>query len=129
MRRINILISALALVAIIWGVRFSVVQERRRTPRYLEAMYAELNKKVFENTLPTARFEWAHLDDAMGKTSQEGDDSFLIRVDRRSHFLDDAELEDTVAHEACHTVTWGKETDAHGALWQACMGRVKANSK
>ena len=92
-------------------------------------MYAELNEKVFENRLPPARLEWANLlPDAMG-TTQEHDGSFLICVDRRSHFLDDAELEDTVAHEACHVATFGKETDPHGALWQACMAHVKAHSK
>ena len=128
--RINIIISVLALAAIVWGVRFAIAQEHRRTPQYLQAMYQELNEKVFENTLPTARLEWGDLTDAMGQTSQEGDDSFVIRVDRETNFslwVDD-ELRDTVEHEACHIATWGAEQDDHGPRWQACMSRIKAQS-
>lgn len=126
--RINILISALALVAIVWGVSFAVAQEHRRTPEYLQSVYRELNERFFGNTLPTARFEWADLtgEDAMGLTFQENDDSFVIQVDRKTNFsfwIDD-ELRDTVAHEACHIATWGAEQDAHGPGWQACMNRI-----
>ena len=129
---INIVISALALVAIIWGVRFAVAQEHRRTPQYLQGMYQELNEKVFDNTLPTARFEWTDLThaDAMGLTFQESDDSFVIQVDRNTNFsfwIDD-ELRDTVEHETCHIATWGAEQDAHGSRWQAFMARVKAQA-
>ena len=131
--RINVVISTLALIATIWGVRFIVVQEHRRTPQYLQGMYQELNEHVFENRLPIARFEWADLTDkdAMGLTFQESDDSFVIQVDRNTNFsfwIDD-ELRDTVEHEACHIVTWEKEQDAHGPIFQACMDRVKAHSK
>ena len=131
--RINLLISALALSAIIGGVWFAVVQERRRTPQYLEAMYQELNEKFFENTLPAARFEWADLTDknALGLTFQESDESFVIRVDRATNFSLwlDSELRDTVEHETCHIATWGAEEDAHGPEFQACMARIREHSK
>ena len=127
--RINISVSILALMAIVWSVRFAVAQESRRTPQYLEAMYQKLNKQFFQDTLPAVRLEWADLSDAMGKTSQEGDDSFLIRVDRRSNFWDDDELIDTVEHETCHVATWGAEQDAHGPRWQACMARIRARAQ
>lgn len=126
--RINSLISVLALATIVWSVRFAVAQEHRRTPQYLQAMYQQLNEKVFENALPTARLEWGDLTDAMGQTSQEGDDSFVIQVDRESNFsfwVDD-ELRDTVEHETCHVATWSAEEDAHGPSWQACMTRIHA---
>lgn len=126
--RVNIAISLLALMAIVWGVRFAIAQEHRRTPQYLQGMYQELNKQFFENALPAARFEWADLADAdaMGQTFQESDDSFVIQVDRKSHFnfWNDDELLDTVRHEICHVAVWNKEPDAHGASWQACMSRT-----
>jgi hypothetical protein len=89
MRRSERIISALALLAIIWSVRFAFAQERRRTPQYLQGMYQELNAKYFEKNLPPARLEWvngftaADLKDAMGITFQESDDSFVIQVDRK----------------------------------------------
>ena len=95
-------------------------------------MYQELNEKFFDNTLPTARFEWTDLThaDAMGLTFQESDDSFVIQVDRNTNFSFwiDSELQDTVQHEACHVATWGAEEDAHGPRWQACMARIKAQA-
>lgn len=128
--RLRIIISVLALAAIVWGVRFAIAQEHRRTPQYLQAMYQELNEKVFENTLPPTRFEWTDLssEDAMGQTFQETDDSFVILVDRKTNFgfFGDDELRDTVEHEACHIATWGAEQDDHGARWQACMARIHA---
>jgi predicted SprT family Zn-dependent metalloprotease len=128
--RINIVISTLALITIIWGVRFIVAQERRRTPQYLQGIFQELNKQFFENALPAARFEWADLTgaDAMGQTFQESDDSFVIQVDRNSNFWDEDDLRDTVEHETCHVATWGTEQDAHGPIFQACMARIKARS-
>ena len=116
-------------MAIVWGVRFAIAQEHRRTPQYLQGVYQELNEKFFENTLPTARFECTDLsgEDAMGLTFREND-GFVIQVDRKTNFslwVDD-ELRDTVEHEACHAVTWGAEQDAHGPRWQACMARVHA---
>ena len=129
---INIVVSILALITIIWGVRFIVAQEHRRTPQYLQSIYQELNKQFFENALPTARFEWADLTgaDAMGQTFQESDDSFVIQVDRNTNFsfwIDD-DLRDTVEHETCHVATWGAEQDAHGPMFQACMARIKAQA-
>ena len=131
--RNNIAVSILALMAIVWGVRFAVAQERRRTPQYLQGLYQELNEKFFENKLPTARFEWADLThaDAMGLTFQESDDSFVIQVDRKTNFsfwMDD-ELRDTVEHEACHIATWGAEENEHGPTFRACMDRIKRAQK
>lgn len=129
--RINIAVSILAIMAIVWGVRFAIAQERRRTPRYLEAMYEELNERFFENTLPTARFEWTDLtnENAMGLTFQESE-GFVIQVDRKTNFSlwTDDELRDTMEHETCHIVTWGAEQDAHGPRWQACMAHLKAQA-
>lgn len=124
--RINIIISALALAAIAWAVRFAVAQERRRSPRRLQGMYQELNKKFFESALPTARFEWADLTgaDAMGQTFHRND-GFVVLIDRRSNFWWDDELQDTVEHETCHIATWGAIEDAHGPEFQACMARIK----
>ena len=125
--RFNVAISILALMMIVWSVRFAIVQERRRTPQYLQSMYQELNTTFFEGALPTARVEWTDLVDAMGRTFQEDDsDGFVVQVDRRSNFWDDDELFDTVAHEACHVSTWGAETDAHGPKWQECMAHIHA---
>lgn len=128
--RINIVISALALIAIIWGVRFAVAQEHRRTLEFLQGKFQEINQTFFENSLPTARVEWADLTDAdaMGLTFQESDDSFVIQVDRKTNFgfFGDDELTDTVEHEACHIATWGAEQDAHGPAWQGCMARIRA---
>lgn len=124
---INIAASILALLTTVWGVRFAIVQDHRRTPQYLQAKYQELNRQFFEGALPTARVEWADLIDAVGQTFQENDgDGFVVQVDRRSNFWDDDELQDTVEHEACHIATWGTETDAHGPRWQECMARVHA---
>jgi predicted SprT family Zn-dependent metalloprotease len=128
--RANIVVSILALMTIVWGVRFALAQEHRRTPQYLQGMYQELNKQFFENALPTARVEWADLTDAdaMGQTFQESDDSFVIQVDRNSYFFWDGDLQDTLEHETCHIATWNKEQEAHGAIFQACMARIKAHS-
>jgi predicted SprT family Zn-dependent metalloprotease len=130
-RRINILISALALAVIIWSVCFAVTQEHRRTPDFLQQKYQELNRTFFENSLPTARLEWADLTDAdaAGQTFLESDDSFVIQVDRRSDFWDDDDLQDTVKHETCHIATWGAEEEEHGPIFQRCMARIKAHSK
>lgn len=124
--RVNVFISALALFAIIWGVHFAAAQEQRRTPEFLQQKYQKLNRTFFENSLPTARLEWADLTDAdaVGQTFLENDDSFVIQVDRRSDFWDDDDLQDTVKHETCHIATWGKELEAHGPRWQACMARI-----
>lgn len=35
--RINIGVSMVALMTIVWGVRFAVAQERRRTPEFLQS--------------------------------------------------------------------------------------------
>lgn len=127
---INIAVSILSLVAIIWGACFALAQERRRTPQYLQNMYDDLNAQFFEGALPTARVEWADLTnaEAMGQTFQENDDSFVIQVDRNTNFSFwiDNELRDTVEHEACHIATWAAEADSHGAKWRECMSHIRA---
>ena len=131
--RINIGVSILALMAIVWSVRFAVAQEHRRTPQYLHGMYQELNKQFFDSALPTTRFEWADLTDvpAMGRTFKESDDSFVIQIDRSTNFSfwTDDEFRDTMEHEICHIATWQKEQDAHGPVWQACMARIRAHAQ
>ena len=124
--RINIAVSLVALTTIVWCVRFAVTQEHRRTPEFLQSKYQELNRTFFENSLPTARVEWADLTDAdaMGRTIRESDDMFVILVDRNSNF-DDEDLDDTVRHETCHIATWWKEQDMHGPVFQACMAHIK----
>lgn len=113
-------------MTIVWGVRFSIVQEGRRKPEYLQAMYQELNRRSFDSSLPNARVEWADLTDSdcLGETYQESDDLFVILVDRNTNFMD-GELLDTVQHETCHVATWGKEQEVHGPIFQACMARIK----
>lgn len=127
--RINIAVSALALITIVWTVRFAIVQKHRRSPQYLQDLYGKLNEQFFEGALPTTRVEWSDLTDAqaVGQTFQENDgDNFVVQVDRRSNFWDDDELRDTLEHEACHVATWGTETDAHGPRWQECMSHIHA---
>ena len=126
--RINVTVSILSLLTIIGVVRFAVAHERRRLSEYLQSMYQELNKQFFDNALPTTRIEWSDLTDKhyIGETYQESDGSFVILVDRATNLFD-SDLSDTVAHETCHTVTWRREEDPHGPLFQACMASIKAN--
>jgi hypothetical protein len=126
--RINIAISVLALMMIGWGIRFAVAQERKRAPEFLQYKYRELNRTLFQNSLPLAIVEWADLSDAdnMGQTMQQSDGTFLIQVDRTSNIRDE-ELEDTIEHETCHVATWGQEEDPHGPAFQACMAGIKTN--
>ena len=126
--RINIAISVLALMTIGWGIRFAVAQERKRVPEFLQYKYRELNRTLFQNSLPPAIVEWADLSDAdnMGQTMQQSDGTFLIQVDRTSNIRDE-DLEDTMEHETCHVATWGQEEDPHGRLFQDCMAGIKAN--
>jgi predicted SprT family Zn-dependent metalloprotease len=126
--RINIAISLVALIAICWGVRFAVAQERRRTPEFLQAKYQELNRTFFHNQLPPVQVDWADLteENRVGKTYLKEDNSFVILVDRDTN-VRDGELEDTVEHETCHVVTWRQEEDPHGRRFRACMSRIKAN--
>jgi predicted SprT family Zn-dependent metalloprotease len=126
--RINIAISVLALMMIGWGIRFAVAQERKRAPEFLQYKYRELNRTLFQNSLPPAIVEWADLSDAdnMGQTMQQSDGTFLIQVDRTSNIRDE-DLEDTMEHETCHVATWGQEEDPHGRLFQDCMAGIKAN--
>jgi predicted SprT family Zn-dependent metalloprotease len=126
--RINIAISVLALMMIGWGIRFAVAQERKQAPEFLQYKYRELNRTLFQDSLPAAIVEWADLSDAdnMGQTMQQSDGTFLIQVDRTSNIRDE-DLEDTMEHETCHVATWGQEEDPHGRLFQDCMAGIKAN--
>jgi predicted SprT family Zn-dependent metalloprotease len=126
--RINIIISVLALMTIGWGIRFAVAQERKRVPEFLQYKYRELNRTLFQNSLPPAIVEWADLSDAdnMGQTMQQSDGTFLIQVDRTTNIRDE-DLEDTMEHETCHVATWGQEEDPHGLLFQDCMAGIKAD--
>jgi predicted SprT family Zn-dependent metalloprotease len=126
--RINITISVLALMTIIWSVRFAVAQERKREPEFLQYKYRDLNRTFFQNSLPPATVVWADLSDAdnMGQTLQQSDGKFLIQVDRTSNRRDQ-DLEDTMEHETCHVATWGQEDDPHGRVFQDCMAGIKAN--
>jgi predicted SprT family Zn-dependent metalloprotease len=126
--RINIIISVLALMTIGWGIRFAVAQERKRVPEFLQYKYRELNRTLFQNSLPPAIVEWADLSDAdnMGQTMQQSDGTFLIQVDRTTNTRDE-DLEDTMEHETCHVATWGQEEDPHGLLFQDCMAGIKAD--
>jgi hypothetical protein len=126
--RIKIIISVLALMTIGWGIRFAVAQERKRVPEFLQYKYRELNRTLFQNSLPPAIVEWADLSDAdnMGQTMQQSDGTFLIQVDRTTNTRDE-DLEDTMEHETCHVATWGQEEDPHGLLFQDCMAGIKAD--
>jgi hypothetical protein len=79
--RINIAISLVALIAICWGVRFAVVQERRRTQEFLQAKYQELNRTYFHNQLPSAQIDWADLteENRVGKTYLKEGNRYLVR--------------------------------------------------
>jgi predicted SprT family Zn-dependent metalloprotease len=126
--RINIAVSVLSLLTIVWGIRFAVAQERKRAPEFLQNQYRELNRRLFQNSLPRATVEWADLTDAdnMGQTSQQGDGTFLIEVDRKTN-LREEDLEDTMEHETCHVATWGQEEDPHGQKFQDCMAGIKSD--
>jgi predicted SprT family Zn-dependent metalloprotease len=126
--RIIVAISLVSLIAICWGVRFAIAQERRRTPDFLRTKYQELNRTLFDNQLPPVQIDWADLteENRVGKTYLKEDNSFVILVDRDTNARG-AELEDTVEHETCHVVTWRQEEDPHGRRFQACMSHIKAN--
>ena len=126
--RIIVAISLVSLIAICWGVRFGIAQERRRTPDFLRTKYQELNRTLFDNQLPPVQIDWADLteENRVGKTYLKEDNSLVILVDRDTNARD-AELEDTVGHETCHVVTWRQEEDPHGRRFQACMSHIKAN--
>ena len=126
--RIIVAISLVSLIAICWGVRFAIAQERRRTPDFLRTKYQELNRTFFDNQLPPVQIDWADLteENRLGKTYLKEDNSLVILVDRDTNARD-AELEDTVGHETCHVVTWRQEEDPHGRRFQACMSHIKAN--
>ena len=99
--RINIAVSLLALLAIAMEVRAMEVLEERRKDDYLQRQFKQLNEAYFNNSLPPTTLEWDDLTnaDAMGQTFAYSDGTFVIKVDRRSHFLDDEELSDTIRHE------------------------------
>lgn len=113
------IICIAAMTIIIWGVHYGFAQERRRTPEFLQSKYQALNRQSFKGTLPPARVEWATLTNHAGECSCS-EDSCVIFVDRDANSQDE-ELDQTLAHEACHAATWGQEKDAHGPLFQACM--------
>jgi predicted SprT family Zn-dependent metalloprotease len=125
--RINTTISLLALIAVIWSVRFAVAQERKRRPEFLQNQYQELNRKLFQNSLPPAIVEWADLTNAdnAGQTMQQSDGVFLIQVDRNSNIREE-DLEDTMEHQTCHVTTWGQEDDPHGQKFQDCMAGIES---
>ena len=126
--RINVAISLVSLIAICWGVRFAIAQENRRTPELLRTKYQELNRTFFDNQLPPVQIDWADLteENRVGKTYLREDNTFVILVDRDTNARD-TELEDTLAHETCHVVTWRQEEDPHGQRFQACMSHIKTN--
>jgi len=68
--RIIVAISLVSLIAICWGVRFAIAQERRRTPDFLRTKYQELNRTLFDNQLPPVQIDWADLteENRLGKT-------------------------------------------------------------
>ena len=70
-----------ALIAICWGVRFAVTQERRRTQEFLQAKYQELNRTYFHNQLPPAQIDWADLteENRVGKTYLKEGNRYLVR--------------------------------------------------
>jgi len=120
--KIQIFVSVLCLVIIGEGGRFAVAQERRRTDAYLQGMFERLNAERFGGELHATELHWADLpSDRVGQTSAFSDGTFLIKIDRDYHFLDDAELQDTITHESCHVATWEVDSNPHGPAFQACM--------
>lgn len=123
--RINIILSTLALLTIVGGVR-AVAEGHRRTPAFLQRKYQELNRKFFDNSLPPVRIEWADLTEynRLGETYRENDGTFVVLVDKRTNFRDE-DLQDTVFHEMCHVATWRKQDDPHGSAFRGCMAGIK----
>ena len=127
--RINLAIATLALVTIVWGIRFSVAaQERRRAPEFLQYKYQQLNRTFFANSLPTATVEWAELSDAdnNGQTIRKNAQSFVVLVDRSSNPRAE-DLQNTIEHQTCHIATWAQDEDPHGLSFQDCMAAIKAD--
>ena len=124
--RVNIAISFLALIGIIWGVTFAVAQERRRSGIFLQSKYQQLNRAFFENSLPGVQIEWTDLSSEgdAGETYR-GVDGFHILIDRKTN-VDDEVLEGTIRHELCHAAVWDLEPDPHGPIFQTCAAHVKA---
>jgi predicted SprT family Zn-dependent metalloprotease len=127
--RTNIAISLLALITVIWSVRFAVAQERKRRPEFLQNQYQEINRTLFQNSLPPAIVEWADLTaaDNAGQTKLQSDGTFLIQIDRTSNIREEA-LEDTMEHQTCHVATWGQEEDPHGQKFQDCVAGIKSDT-
>ncbi len=78
--RINIAISLVALIAICWGVRFAVAQERRRTQEFLQAKYQELNRTYFHNQLPPERIRNLAVYEVSHKCPENISHFFIIRL-------------------------------------------------
>jgi predicted SprT family Zn-dependent metalloprotease len=125
--RINTAIFLVALITVIWSVRFAVAQERKRRPEFLQNQYQELNRTLFQNSLPPATVEWADLPgaDNAGQTKQQSNGAFLIQVDRNSNIRAE-DLEDAMEHQTCHVATWGQDEDPHGQKFQDCMAGIES---
>jgi predicted SprT family Zn-dependent metalloprotease len=76
--------------------------------------------------LPKADVSWGYLPEGYaGETTSEQDGSFRILIDRASN-TSEAELLDTLKHEACHVQTANKldGQDVHGEIFQKCLKEV-----
>jgi hypothetical protein len=127
---INIAISLLALITIVWSVRLTVAEERKRRSEFLQNRYQEINRTLFQNSLVPAIVEWADLTDAdnMEQTMQRRDGTFLIQIDRTSNIREE-DLANTMEHATCHVATWGQDDDPHGQRFQDCMAGIKADKR
>ena len=89
----------------------------------LKAWYDGYNEQYFLNQLPAnAIVEYGDIGNDLGITFKDGGKFHIIiskyfnRAPNTAH--------ETLLHEICHVHTWGKEFDAHGPKFQACIDNL-----
>jgi predicted SprT family Zn-dependent metalloprotease len=117
--------SLCVLTVLALCTRYAYSRESLRSTDLQDA-YQELNAKSFHGALPRAQVSWGYLDEKFGETKSYEDGSFEIVIDRTS-VTSQAQLLDTLKHEACHVKTMNRLNgqDSHGEMFQACMSEVR----
>jgi hypothetical protein len=128
MTTIEKLVSLTALGIVGFGafrIRTVVAAEEFKRPEALHRIYADVNRQAFAGALPDVRTDWAVLKspEASGITLCDGT-AFTILIDPNDNPTPE-EARSTMMHEACHVATHGKDSDPHGAAFQACRARLQ----
>lgn len=98
-----------------------------RTSERLEAHYKIMNQDYFSNRLPedvkivvVDKLFDENLGRLLGSTICSSPEHCRITVDREMNAAP-VTMELTIDHEMCHVESHGKNFDAHGEAFQACM--------